>query len=119
MNSKFWPADAAEHPSDALEYICIAADMLQQMFYALQSLAKNHPDLACEMSSREPAMRHRLWTLRGTVDLLLSVKDEGEVTRLMRRAIGLISWLSSETDELALCAAGEDDPFHVCKTAFH
>jgi hypothetical protein len=118
-SSNLWPVDDAEHPAEALEYICIATNLLQQMFSALQSLAKNHPDLACEMTSRESTMRHRLWTLHGTVDLLVSVKDQAELMRLMRRATALISWLSSETDALALYATGQEDPFHACRSVVH
>jgi hypothetical protein len=59
--------DSDDDPPDAMEYICIATDLLQQMFPALRSRAKNHPDLAREMSSRDSVMRHRLSTLHGTV----------------------------------------------------
>jgi hypothetical protein len=114
-----WLVERAEDPPDAMEYICIATDLLQQMFSALQSLATSNTDLARAMSTRESVIRHRLWTLHGTVDLLLRGQDESPIGALMRRATALISWLSAETDELALRAAGDESRARAHRIAFN
>jgi hypothetical protein len=108
-----------EDPPDAVEYICIATDLLQQMFSELQSLAANNTDLARAMSRRGSDVRDRLWTLHETADLLRSVNDHSIAVTLRRRATALISWLSAEIDELTLCATGDERPVHSCRSALH
>jgi len=96
-----------EDPLDAVEHICIATNLLHQMFFELRSLAMNDADLARAMSSRESVMRDRLYTLNQTAYQLVSLYDYSIAVTLKRRATLLISWLSAEIDDLALCATGD------------
>jgi hypothetical protein len=111
--------EPTEDSVDAVEYIGMATDLLQQMFSELRSLAGNNTDLARAMSGRETALRDRLWTLHKTVDLLVSVNDDSIDPTLMRRARALISWLSAEIDELALSATGAEPQVHANRIALH
>jgi hypothetical protein len=94
--------DDIEGPLGEMEYICIAADLLQQMFSELQSLATNNTRLAHAMADREWHAQDRLWTLRETADLLMCVKDHSTAIPLKRKATVLIGSLSDELDELTL-----------------
>jgi hypothetical protein len=114
-----WAMEGGDKPPNALEYICIATDLVQQMFATLQSLSRSDPALARVLSNREALLRHRLWTLGATVDLLVNVVTEIENVPLMRRATSLISWLSGEIDNLALLATDNDSSMSPCGTAIH
>jgi hypothetical protein len=91
-----------EGPLGEMEYIWIAADLLQQMFSELQSLATNNTRLAHAMAGREWHAQDRLWTLRETAHLLMCVKDHSMAIPLKRQATVLIGSLSDELDELTL-----------------
>jgi hypothetical protein len=100
--------EETEEPLSAVEYICIAADLLQQMFSELQSLATRKPGLARAVSDRESDASAQLWTLHETIKLLLVVDDVSTALPLSRRATALISWLSDEIDDLTLCATEDN-----------
>ena len=108
-----------EEPLDEVEYICIAADLLEQMFSELQSLATRNPGLARALSSRGSDTCLRLWTLRETIELLLGVDDFSNAVPLRRRATALISWLSDDIDQLALSATSDSHPVDTCRVALH
>jgi hypothetical protein len=107
--------ELSEEPLDEAEYIAVATELLQQMFCELRSLATGNPALARALSTRGANARACLWTLCETVELLKAADDPSMANSLRRRATGLISWLSDEVDELALCATGNDsaDAFRV------
>lgn len=92
---------------DGLEYMCIAADLLQKMFSELCAIAADDADLTRVLSYSAPGIQCRLRRLHESVDVLVTVHDPVTNLALMRRATTLISWLWSEIDELALLAAGE------------
>jgi hypothetical protein len=102
--------EETEGPLSAVDYICAAADLLQQMFSELQSLAARNPVLARALSKHESDASAHLWTLHETIRLLLDVDDYSTALPLSRRATALISWLSDEIDELTLCATGDNHP---------
>jgi hypothetical protein len=108
-----------EAPPDEVEYICIAAYLLQQMFSKLRTLAGNNTDLARAMSSRGSDARDRLCALHETVDLLMGVDDDSTAVPLRRRATALISWLSDEIDELTLFATGDERVVNTFRVASH
>jgi hypothetical protein len=113
------PVERTEKPLDELEYIRIAADMLQQLFSELRSLATSNPGLARALSSRGADARARLWTLHEIVDLLMGVDDLSMAVPLRRRATALISWLSNELDELTLRATTDDLPVDTLRVVLH
>jgi hypothetical protein len=106
-------------PLDEVEYICIAADLLQQMFSGLRALAANNTRLARALSIRGSNARARLCTLHEIVGMLMGVEDRLAAAPLRRRATALISWLSDEIDELSLCAAGGESPADTFGVAVH
>jgi hypothetical protein len=108
MKSNSCLVEKHEESPDAVQYICIAADLLQQMFFELCSLALNNPDLACAMSNRDSVLRYRLWVLCETATQLVRAEDAPVDVTLMRRATTLISWVSGEIDELTLCAVSDE-----------
>jgi hypothetical protein len=112
-------AGHTEEPLDEVEYICIAADLLHQMLFELQSLATRSPGLARALTDRGSDACARLCTLRETVELLLGIDDLSMAVPLRRRATALISWLSAEIDELTLLATGDDYPVDTCRVALH
>jgi hypothetical protein len=112
-------AEQTEEPLDEVEYICIAADLLQQMLSELQSLANHSPGLARALSDRGSNACARLCALRETVELLLGIDDLSMAVPLRRRATALISWLSGEIDELTLFATSDDYPVGTCRVALH
>jgi hypothetical protein len=119
-NSFFLLAEQlTEDSRDAVEYICLAADLLQQMFSELRSLAIDHPEFARALSSRWSDARARLWTLHEIVGLLRRGDDPSTAGQLMRRATALISWLSARIDELTLCALRDDYPVDTSPSALH
>jgi hypothetical protein len=113
------PVDQTEEPLDEVEYIRIAADLLQQMFSELRSLAASNTGLARALFSRGVDVRARLWTLHETVESLNGVDDLSMAIPLSRRATSLISWLSDAVDELALCATGDDYAVDAFRDALH
>jgi hypothetical protein len=111
--------EQTEESRDAVEYVCIATDLLQQMFSELLSLAANNTGLAHAISTRESDLRIRLWTLHETVTTLVSVNDQSTDVTLTRRATALISWISAEIDELALYATRDESQLHAYQIALH
>jgi hypothetical protein len=119
-NSHFLLAQQlTEESLDAVEYLCLAADLLEQLFSELRSLAIDHPEFARALSSRGPDARARLWTLHEIVGLLRRSDDPSTAGQLTRRATALISWLSAKIDELTLCALGDDYPVDTSPSALH
>jgi hypothetical protein len=97
--------EQSDDPPDALEYICIAADLLQRMFTKLCALAANDADLGRALSCSTSGIHDRLRRLQEAVDVLVTFHDPVIHFALMRRITTLILWLSSAMDELALLAA--------------
>jgi hypothetical protein len=106
-------------PTDALEYICIAADLLQRMFTELCALAANDADLERALSCSTSGTRDRLRRLQEAVDVLVTYHDPATHFSLMRRTTTLISWLWSEIDELAFLAAGEERGLDQSSASVH
>ena len=111
-----------EYADDSLEVvadICIATDLLQELFSGLRSVASTNPDLAAEMSSRESTMLDRLRTLNQTADQLLSLNDFSTAAALMGRAKLLISSLSADIDEVAMWATDDEWQSHSYGQPLH
>jgi hypothetical protein len=109
MTSNHRSFEHSEDPKDEVECLGIAADLLEQMFSALQALAANNAALARAMASRGPDALDHLSALHNAVELLLTDLDDRSIALpLRRRAKALISWLSREFDELTLCAASDE-----------
>jgi hypothetical protein len=100
--------ELSEDPTDEVECFGIAADLLQQMFSALQALAPNNAALARAIASRGPDALDRLSTLHKVVNLLTELDDRSIDLPLRRRATALISWLTGAIDELTLCTACDE-----------
>jgi hypothetical protein len=111
--------EQTEELVDELEYICIAAELLQQMLSELRSLATSNPGLDRALSSRGSEVGARLWRLRETIDLLSGIDDLSMTVPLRRRATALISWLSDEIDALTLCATSDNCPVDTFRVALH
>jgi hypothetical protein len=112
-------SDPTEETLDEVEYICIAADLLRQMFVELQSLATRNPRLARALSCRGSDAHTHLRALCETIDRLLGVDDLSVAVPLRRRATALISSLSDEIDELTLCATSGNYPVDTFRVALH
>jgi hypothetical protein len=95
--------EGTQRPLGDAAYIRISADLLQQMFSELQTLATSNSRLSRAMAGREWHAQDRLWTLHETADKLLRVNDHSVTTSLKCRAIALIASLSDEFDELMPC----------------
>jgi len=106
-----------EESLDQVEYIRIAADLLEQLFSELRSLAIDHPGFARALLSRGSEVRARLWTLNEIVGLLMSGDDPSIAGQLTRRATALISWLSAKIDELTLTVLGGDSSIDSSRSA--
>ena len=100
--------EQADEPLEAVEYVCIAADLLQQMFFELQSLSVTYDDLAAVMPSHDSEMRDRLWALSQIADDLTSIHDQALDATLMAQAMVLISSLSADIDKLAAVASSDE-----------
>lgn len=82
----------------------VAADLLQQMFSELQSLALKHAEFARVMSIHGPRARARLQALQETIDVLARSDTAEAADQLKRRAGALIVRLADEFDTLMLYA---------------
>jgi len=111
--------DQSEDSLDEVEYICIAADILQEMFSALESLAAGNRGLALALTNRGPDARDGLSRLEEAVELLTRIDDRVLAIQLRRRATALISRLSDEIDELTLRATSEECPVDAFSIALH
>jgi hypothetical protein len=111
--------EKTEEPLGEVEYICIAADLLQQMFDELRSLATGDPELAQALAKRGSDAYTCLWTLHETVDLMLGADDSSVEVALKRCATALISWLSDEFNDLTLCAGCDSYPVDTFRVVLH
>jgi hypothetical protein len=112
-------AQHADDPRDEVEYLCIAADLLQQMFWDLRTLATNNIELARAISSRGSDAEDRLWTLQHVLDLLVGADSHSGAVLLKRQASALISWLSDEIDELSLYASNDEPQTALFRIVLH
>jgi hypothetical protein len=103
-----FPSQNAENSLDVVEYVCIAADLLETMFSELRSLEVATRQFTRAMSSHGSEMQVRLSILRETADLLTHGTDPSTEAKLRGRATQLISWLSREINALTLCASGDE-----------
>jgi hypothetical protein len=94
-------------PLGEVEYICIAADLLQQMFSELQAQAASNSLLARAMAGREWYAQDCLWTLHEIASLLAGVIDHPTAILLKQRAIALVGVLSDEFSDLTLGVVDE------------
>jgi CHASE3 domain sensor protein len=85
---------------DEVDYLCVATDLLQQMFTELQSLALSDPEFARAVSVRGSHARVRLLTLQETILELMGNDTPSAACVLARRACALVSSLSDEIDTL-------------------
>jgi hypothetical protein len=106
-----------EDPEGEVECLGIAADLLQQMFSALQSLAANNAALDRAIASRGSDALRRLSTLHKAVDLLTNLDDRSIDLPLRRQARTLVSRLSADIDDLTLCAAADQSLEDAVRTA--
>jgi len=104
---------------DRVNYICVAADLLDQMFFELRSLAMNNPEFAGLLSDSESDARVGLWTLNEIVALLLRGDNPSIAEDLIHQATALISWLSANLDELTLCALRDGYPVDSIPPRLH
>jgi hypothetical protein len=111
--------EESDNPPDALEYICIAADLLQRMFSELCALAANDEELERALSCSTSGIHDRLGRLQEAVDVLVTFQDPATHLALVRRTTTLISWLWSEIDELAFLATGEEQELDRSSAAVH
>ena len=102
------PSADTEDSLDVVEYVCIAADLLETVFAELRSLGIATRQFTRAMSSHESGMLARLSILHETAGLLMHETDPFTEAKLRGRATQLISWLSREIDELTLCAFGDE-----------
>ena len=97
-------------PLAAVEYICIATDLLHQVFLLFQSLAVNNSEFARALSIFGTDVPPRLADLRRTNDQLKCGDTLSPAGLLNRRATGLISSLSQTIDKIAWYASCDDYP---------
>ena len=90
----------ADDSLDEVDYLCVATDLLQQMFTELQSLALRDPAFARAVSVRGSQARARLLKLQETIVQLLISEAPSAAALLERRACALVSSLSDEIDTL-------------------
>lgn len=90
----------ADDSLDEMDYLCAAADLLDQLFTELQSLALRDPAFARAVSVRESYARGSLLTLQETIIQLLRDESSSAATLLGRQACALVSSLSDEIDTL-------------------
>ena len=64
--------EQSDESPDALEYICIAADLLQKMYTKLCELAANDAGLARALSCSTSGIHGRLGRLQEAVDVLVN-----------------------------------------------
>src|SRR5277367_3132618 len=93
-----------EEPLDEVDYICIAAGLLQKMFEEIRSLAQSSSALASEIALRDSLVRADLRTLNMIVEVLSSHEDVLAAMQLRRRASALISRLWDALDSLTSSA---------------
>lgn len=91
-------------PITDTDYICVAADLLSKMMSELQSLELNNRRLTLAMAAAGHDLRQRLHMLLGTVEVLISTKDEVRSAELGQRAKSLIFRLAGELEQLAFQA---------------
>jgi hypothetical protein len=107
-----------DEPLAQVEYIRIAADLLDQLFSEIRTLAIDHPEFARALSNRSSDARARLQTLNGIVSLLVR-GEPSTAGQLTRRATALISGLSATIDELTLTALGDYDSLETYPCGLH
>jgi signal transduction histidine kinase len=92
-------------PLPDIDYICVAADLLNEMISELQSLKLDSRRLTLAMATAGHDLRQRLQALFGTIELLTSSPDRVRRAELSQRAKSLILRLATELEQLALQAA--------------
>jgi signal transduction histidine kinase len=90
-----------------IDYICVAANLLEDMMSELHSLKANNRRLTLAMAAAGHDLRQRLHTLLATVELLMSTPDKVRMEELSQRAKSLIFRLAQETELLA-CEAEQE-----------
>jgi hypothetical protein len=108
-----------EEPLDEVDYICIAADLLQKMFEEIRSLAQTSPALAREIALRESLVRADLRTLNMIVEVLSSHEDALAAMQVRRRASALISRLWDALDSLTSYVTGVEYPEFSPRRVLH
>ena len=92
----------SDEPSDQFDYLCTAANLLEQMFAGLKGLAVVNPDFDRSFSLCEPDAADDLSRLRQTIERLRISRDGAAGRVLARRARTLIAWLAEEFEALML-----------------
>lgn len=104
---------ADEHTEESLDEVNlmgVAADLLQQLFAELGSIATHSPQFALAMSLYAPDVRAQLSTLHTIADVLTHGDDPFSTGQLKHRAAVLISCLAEKADQLTRYAVGVGDP---------
>jgi signal transduction histidine kinase len=99
--------EVASPPNAEIDYICIAADLLQRMMSELKCLETNNSRLTLAMATAGHDLRQRLHGLLRTVDLLTSTDDASVAAELNTKAKALIHRLAGELEQLVF-EAGRD-----------
>jgi signal transduction histidine kinase len=99
--------ELTSRPKAEIDYICIAADLLQRMMSELKCLETNNSRLTLAMASAGHDLRQRLHALLRTVDLLTSADDATVAADLNTKAKALIHRLAGELEQLVF-HAGRD-----------
>jgi signal transduction histidine kinase len=93
-----------------IDYICVAAGLLENMMSEFDALKINNQRLTLAMASAGHDLRNRLHTLLGTVEMLTTAHDAVRTAQLSQRARSLIFRLAQELEELAR-QAEKDYPY--------
>ena len=102
------PSDELASPPNAeVDYICIAADLLQRMMSELNCLETNNSRLTLATAAAGHDLRQRLHGLLRTVDLLTAADDTTVAAELSTKAKALIHRLAGELEQLVF-QAGRD-----------
>jgi signal transduction histidine kinase len=86
---------------DQVDYICIAAELLQRMMSELDLLTLDNQRLALAMATAGHDLRHHLHALLGTIELLTRGCTSERSAELSCRAKSLIFRLTKELEKLA------------------
>jgi signal transduction histidine kinase len=83
-----------------IDYICVAADLLQRMMSELKCLETNNSRLTLSLAAAGHDLRQRLHGLLRTVDLLTVAEDATVAAELSIKAKALIHRLAGELEQL-------------------
>jgi len=95
-------------PTGEIDYICVAADLLQRMMSELKCLETNNSRLTLSLAAAGHDLRQRLHGLLRTVDLLTVAEDATVAAELSIKAKALIHRLAGELEQLVFQSGHEE-----------